>query len=449
MNKTQIPEVNKDDLIPLLQKETNAAREKNDTKNLILLLRKLGQTYIDHGDAPQALSEFDEALKIVSKGDDKEIFAQFLGLRGLALKMLGNYSLAMQAFRKSNHLAVEIKHPALSCDSFIQLAGLHSEIGKPEDAMACLNSAMQIALEQKDKPRKMRVCGLMGDHYLKQADPADSMEYFRQAYDLALDLGNRGAECSFIIKMGNVLLLEEKAEAAIDKYERALQLASALEDRNAEINILGGLFRAQAFMENIPLAMRYAEQVIHLAHESGLVDAEFTNIDALTSFLVDHGKAAEAIPYLERAVQISDDQNSLDMKLDMLTRLGLAFYQVGKNDQAIEYLNKAFVIAGNVSDGVTQMHVLSYLASVYADMDQFENSITVGRQALTLAEQFDHSRLAAEQQILLAFNHRDLHQTTVAVQHCLAARDLYRKVNDLAMVERVELLLNELQAAGS
>jgi tetratricopeptide (TPR) repeat protein len=445
MNDTTTLIDNKDDATEVLKKEVAAAREKNDIKNLLPLLKDLGQAFMEKGDAPQALSEFDEALRIVSKGEDKEAFAHFLGLRGLALKLLGNYSLAMQAFRKSNKLATEINHFALACDSLIQIAALNSDMGKTEDAIAGLNKALKVAMEQKDKVRRMRIYGLMGDHHLRQSDTAKASEYFRMAYETALDLENRGAECSFITKLGNVLLLEEKAEPAIEKYERALKLASALEDRNAEINILGGLFRSHALNANIRLAEVYGEQVIHLSRETKLAEAEVANIAAFTSFLVENGKIAEAIPYLERGVQIADEQNSLDIKSDMLVRLGLAYYGAGSNDLALEYFNKAFVIAGNVSDELTQAHVLGYTASLYADTEQYENSITTATNALALAEKLEDHRLKAEQQVLLAFNHRDMDRIETAIRYCSAALESFKVIEDQTMIERTQVLLKELE----
>jgi tetratricopeptide (TPR) repeat protein len=446
MNQTAIPEVNyKDDTIESLQKEVASAREKNDTHNLISLLKKLGLAFIENGDAPQALSEFDEALKLVATGDDKESFAQFLGLRGLALKLLGNFSLAMQAFRKSNKVAIEIKHPALTVDSLIQIAGLYTDLEKPENALTNLDSALRIAIEQKDKVRKMRVNGLMGDHFSRQADPGKAKQYFQAAYETALDLENHGAECSFITKLGNAFLLEGNTESAIEKYERALKLASALDDRNAEINILGGLFRAHALDKNVQLASIYGEKVITLAREFKHAEAEISNIVAFTSFLADNGKVPDTIPYLVRGAQIADDQNRLDLKLDMLVRLGLASYQEGHYDLALEHFNTAFVIASNVSDELTQLHVASYIASVYADMEQYENSITVATKALILAEKLEDLRLIAEQQILLAFNYRDCHQSMEAVRYCSAALESFKKLDDSAMVEQAQVLLESLE----
>src|SRR3970040_1233482 len=119
-----------DEKINQLQSAIEAARQEKASSQLWLLQRKLGQHFLEQGDAPKALTEFNEALKTVSKGDDKESLAQLLGFRGIALKEIGNFSLALQAIRKSHATAKEIRHDALTCDALIQMAILKSDMGR-------------------------------------------------------------------------------------------------------------------------------------------------------------------------------------------------------------------------------------------------------------------------------------------------------------------------------
>jgi tetratricopeptide (TPR) repeat protein len=169
MNNLPTTSANSNENYEKMRSAIAEAQTQGDTKTIVSLQKQLGQAYMEAGDAPLALTEFNEAIKLVfNSEDDKEIFAQLLGFRGLALKLIGNYSLAMQAFRKSNALALEIKHPSLSCDSLIHLAALHSEMGKIDEAIAVLNEALGVASEYKDKVRIMRINGLLGDNFLKR-----------------------------------------------------------------------------------------------------------------------------------------------------------------------------------------------------------------------------------------------------------------------------------------
>lgn len=425
------------------------AQTQGDTKAIVLLQKQLGQAYLDVGDAPQALTEFNEAIKLVfNNEDDKEVFAQLLGFRGLALKLIGNYSLAVQAFRKSNALAVEIKHPALSCDSLIHLAALHSEMGKTDEAIPVLNEALGIASEYKDKVRIMRVNGLLGDNFLKRVEPTKASEYFQMAYEIAQNLGNQAAGCSFITKLGNVLLLEGKTERAIDKYEYALKLAAAQADRNAEINILGGLFRAHAFIGNIDPAFKYGEQVIHLAAEISHYEAEIANIQTFASFSIEQGQTERALPYMERGIQIAKKQVNMGWEMELLVLYSRAYSVQGKYTEALNSLNEALALAANLQDESFMAATLGRMSALYAEINDLENSISSAEKSLELSLALEDIKLSAQQQVLLALNYRDLNQIDEAIQYCSAALISYKNIGDQAMIERTQILYAELVDLG-
>jgi tetratricopeptide (TPR) repeat protein len=422
-----------------------AAQAQGDPKTVVALQKKLGQAYLDAGDAPQALTEFNEAIKLVSTGEEKEVFAQLLGLRGLALKLIGNYSLALHAFRKSHTLALEIQHSALACDALIQVAALQAEMGKHEEALVALYEALKVAVEHKDRVRKMRIYGLLGDNYFQRANPTQAAEHYQKAQLAAQDLGSRAAECSFITKLGNVFLWEGKSEPAIEKYERALQLASALEDRNAEINILGGLFRAHALAREIHIAQVYGEQAIHLAAQIEHVEAELVNLQALVVFLLEQGQIDAVFPLLERGLQLTHEQTDLGMQMEFLNLRGQAFSLQEKYAEALTSWNTALTLASNLQDEVFMAKLFGRMAAILAETGDLENSVDCAEKALALAHEIADHQLAAEQQILLAFNFRDLHQNEKAVQSCRAAIETFQSLSNNEMVAQVQGLLAELE----
>jgi len=433
-----------DEQIQKTQNDLTIAREQENSGQILLNLRKLGQLFLDSGDAPQALTHYNEALKLVADTEDKEAHSQILGFRGVALKLIGNYSLALQSFRKSNAVAASINHAALTVDSYIQIAMIKAEMGETTEAISNLSRAMAVAQEKNDLARKMRIASLLGDNFYKIQAYDKAVDYSVLGTEIARELGNQAAEVSFLTKVANIFLLEGEIKSAIGQYERALKIASKIEDRNAEINILGGLFRAHALEGDVRLASVYGDQVIHLAHDSKHSEAEYSNITAFASFLAEKGKVEEAIPYLERGLQIANEQNNLDLLADMYVRLGLAYSQQRLSAPALENFNRALETTRTVSDNRTQARVLSYIAALLADDGDYQASIKTAQNALTLAQELELPELMAEQQILLAFNYRDLDQIANAAKCCAEALETYKSMGDQAMIERAEILYKEL-----
>ncbi len=434
-----------DILIQQLQDTVARAGEQGNLELRCSALIKLGQAYLDKKEAPDALTQFNEALKIALKRkEDKELHARLFGYQGLALKMLGNYDMALQAFRKSNGIASNLRHPLLLCDSYLQIGILQAEMGDQMEAIEKLSQAMEIAGKEQDGTRRMRIAGSLADSYhsIKNFDKA--LEYYGLACSQARNSRASAAECSFLTKMGNVSLAKGELKTAVLQYEQALEIASAIENRGAEINILGGLFRAHALASDAGLALLYGKKVIQLAGEINHFEAEITNIHALALFLIDQNRYAEAIVFLEQGSKLAEKNHSQEWSLSLKIAAGTALYRSGDHQAAFDTFSQALDQAKGPADKHSEVEILGYLAEIEADRGHLLESIKYAEHAVEMASALDESGLVGDQQMLLAFDYRDLNKMDQAMESCRAAIAAYKRFDDLEMIEKAETFLSEL-----
>lgn len=444
---TMDPNQNQAAVIPELETALESARRKGDPRALLPALAKLGQAYLQIGEAPKALTQFDEGFTISRELQDEEAGARFLGFRGLALKQIGNFDLALRVFRQSNRLATKIGHDLLVCDSHIQAAMLLTEKGMSTKAISQLSQAMHYAVEKNDLPRKMRIASLLGDNFARLESFDKAVEYYVIAYECSRDLDNIIAASSFLTQIGNIFLQEGELESATGQYERALNIASQLEDANAEIHILGGLFRAHARAGDLRLATTYADRVIHLARQSGHRQAELANLDALTTLFIQHGDYRPCLPHLERALQLLEDDHDLGLKLSFLSNLGFVHYHLGEFDAALSAYDQGIELARRVSDPLAEANLLSRKSAALAEQDHLPAALQAAKRALALAEEADHLPLVAELQALIAFTYHDLGQTAMALEHCRAALTAYETLDDDDKAGFIREFLHQLRSA--
>ncbi|HEY3310549.1 MAG TPA: tetratricopeptide repeat protein [Anaerolineales bacterium] len=434
-----------DEKLRQLQAEVENARRQPGSPQLPASLKRLGQAYLDTGDAPAALTEFNEAIKLVGPDGDQESLAQLVGFKGLALKLIGNYSLAMQAFLRSNAIAKKLEHAQLACDSYMQIAMLQAEAGKNTEAIATLTKALDMALKRQDLGRKMRVCSLMADNFYSVQAFDKAVDYYVLAYETARDLGNRPAECNFLIRVANVFLMERELTAAIGQYERALKIASAIEDRVAEISILGGLFRAHALAGNEQLALVYGSQAVELAGQIKLYEAEIANIKVLASYLIENNHTVEAIPWLEKGLKTATELNNLLWQMDLAEKIGYAWFNLENYPLALGYYRDCLNLAERLQDKATEGLILGRLGLVQAESGDLPGSTRSAEKSLALAEELENKQLAAEQQIMLAFNHREAGDPQKAADYCRAAIETFEGLGDTVRATEAGSLLAELE----
>ncbi|MEJ2598638.1 MAG: tetratricopeptide repeat protein [Anaerolineales bacterium] len=443
MNENKIPE--SDLLIQQLQVALTSANQQDDPAVKCSALMKLGQAYLDKKEAPDALTQFEEALRIVKKTKDKEMQARLFGYKGLALKMLGNYGMALQAFRKSNGIASNLGHDLLLCDSYYQIGILKSEMANQNGNLDDLTQAFEISTRLQDSARKMRIAAALADNFYAHKTFDKAHEYYGIAFEQARNLGNLEGECSFLTKLANVSLAAGELKTAIRQYERALDVASAIENRNAEINILGGLFRANALADHANLAIVYGEKTIQLAREIEHFDAEITNIHALASFLIDQDQISKALAYLDEGQKLADKNQRQEWSSALLVESATAYRKSGDLQAAVEPLKQALSLATGIGDKHAITKILGYLSVIEAERDLLSESTTYAERALEFAGELNDSGLTGENQMLLAFNYRDLGQVDRAIRYCQAAIASYKDNGDSGMVEKVETLLAELR----
>ncbi|MBE9524303.1 MAG: tetratricopeptide repeat protein [Chloroflexi bacterium] len=443
--KSNTNNTNQQDVIDELRANLDSVRENNDTKEMLPGLSKLGLAYLESGDAPKALTQFDEGLKIALEQENNEAEAQFLGLTGLAIKHIGNYSLALQKFRKSNRIARKIDHHILICDSYIQIALLLSENEEHTKAISQLGHAMKIASDNSDQARRMRIASLMADnfHILSAFDKA--VEYYVLAYEISQEIGNHLASSTFLTKVGNIFLIEKEYESAVGQYERALGIAEKIEDTQAAINILGGLFRAHAQQGNSRLAKIYAEQVINLAGSIEHHEAELANIHAYSSFLIDQGQLDDCIPYLEQGLETAQSQDNESWKIAISSDLGFVFYNLDQLDQALANYHNSLDFAVQYQNQAAEAKILGRIGAILADQGEIKTGLEKVHRGLELAHQIEDHALVAEHQTMLAFLYQDQDNAKQAIIYCKNALATYQTLGDSEKYAMVEALLSELQ----
>ena len=130
----------------------------------------------------------------------------------------------------------------------------------------------------------------------------------------------------------------------------------------------------------------------------------------------------------------------------MTVASGTARYRSGDYPAAVEAYHQAINLARSTADKRSEARILGYLSAVQADQESLVESIKSAENALELAREINDSGLTGEQQMLLAFNYRDVDQVDKAIQYCQAATASYKDIGGMEMVEKAETLLTELQS---
>ena len=250
-----------------LERSLEFARKGGDQPKIMAALMEYGQALLKEGDAPKALTQFEEALTDAEQQNDPLLQARLWGYKGMALKNIGNSDQARGAFMKSNRFARKAEHPILICDSLIRLGMLFAETGEVTKGISKLEQAFGMAIQEKDDLRKMNIAQILGNYFTGLQSSDKALEYYADGLEAAKQLGDKRALCSFSMSIANVQMFEEIFDVAAENYAKALDLAVEVQDASAQVSALIGLTRTSTYLDKQRIALKYAEQALNMARE--------------------------------------------------------------------------------------------------------------------------------------------------------------------------------------
>jgi len=299
-----------------------------------------------------AREHYQKAIDILETLPDKYVLANALHGYGNACYVLGDYSAALDAYRRSMTLqeaaGTRVGAPALwqaigrvqkklgdydaaldSCrkslenpasmdpgtvfDGQLEIADVYRLQGRFELSLQEYGKALALAQNNGDDQGGMRVEADIGNLYLTEQQPAAALGHYKRSVELAEKIGNQDGVARALAGLGSAHFAEMNNDAALDAYSKALVIRQALKD-------------------NAGMAWLHAH--IGLVHS-----ASDRHEDALASF--------------QKALDISTAQNDAAAIAAMQTLLAGEHADLGRFDQAFDLAGRAILIAQSIESDDT------------------------------------------------------------------------------------------------
>lgn len=424
-----------------LESALEVAKERQNTQKLLTIYPDLANRYLNRGDAPQALTYINEGIDLSQQAGDKIVQARLLGLKGMALRQIGNPKQALKAYRSSRRIAEPLDHKPIWIDALSQIGKIHAEQQEYDKAVVPLEKAYRIAYDSQDTPREMFIAGLQGDTYQAMSQFGKAMEFYTIGLEKAQDLGNKEAQCSYHIAIGKIYVEEDAPDPAHEHFKHALDIGSRLKHAGYEFQAFENLMHLNIKQDDLEAAIKNGERAIQLAREIEDLGAEATTISILADYLIEKGEYQTASQHLDRGLELAKKAHDQEWQLKMTADKGIAHYYLGALNEADDWITRALETAVHLQKDVEEMILRSQLSAIKADQGRIEESLTLAEQSLDLAQQHDQPIIAGDQYILIAMNHYELGNRPEAQHAAHQALELYRNLERDDLVERAQTVL--------
>lgn len=274
-------------------------------------------------------------------------------------------------YRTGEELAVLVREmPALMLRQQARVDRVNGwvlrESGRPAEAAACFESALQRAREAGDLAVEGRVLSHLGDLHVKSGRMDEARVELLDALALARQAGDRTVECEALVSLGNLFENLASMGEAKSYYEAALKLARAIGDRRWQGGAHANLGLLHANQGRMPEAREHYDAALALARELGDRQWEGNTLCNLGLLHQTQNRLEDARATLEEALALAKGMGYVRLGAVVMCNLGIVHESMNRPDDARRCYEDALAVAREVDDRRSEGQFLNYLGLLHA-----------------------------------------------------------------------------------
>jgi len=304
-----------------------------------------GNYYVRISNYPKALEEYDVAIILFEKVNDKEGLLKSYNNKGNMFRLSGEYDQALFNFLESLRISEEVGHQK----------GI---------AYACLNA------------------GLIYSTRLGKSEE-QGLPYFFRTLEICREINDQICIAYSIHNIALVYTELKQYNIALDYFQQSLELKQANNDKIGVASSIGSISDIYTLKGEHEISLKYHQQALEIYREENYLPGIVINLNHIgQAYFLHLNQPEKAAPYLEEALLVAENLNSLQIISD--TYQNLYQYHRARNDfeKALEFYQlytttKDSMYTETSSEQIAQMRTLYETEKKEAAINQLTNEKTI------------------------------------------------------------------------
>jgi tetratricopeptide (TPR) repeat protein len=213
------------------------AEESGDTWALAASFEMLGLVAHAGGVYPEALRNYEEALRLLKDGGSRESIAYILNNMGDAYRLTKDYDKALKLFEQSLTIVEEVGNRNKAAGVLNNIGIVHKKKGRVQEALDAYRRSLAISTEVSNKREMGGTLTNIGIILAERGKHEEALEHFRRSLTLLEEVGFKSGVADALRCIGALYHEQGKKEQAAEHYRRSQKLNEEMGDLN-EVRLL-------------------------------------------------------------------------------------------------------------------------------------------------------------------------------------------------------------------
>lgn len=319
---------------------------------------------------------------------------------GHAALLHGEWTLAEELLRCNIEFAKEDENKHQEAYAQYELAQLYWEIGRYSDARTAVDTAIQLFgdVEETEWQDMTKVWASLLN--VREGQPEKAIDVLRSTVQ---SYGERDIKKKAVtlLNLSYAYIQVSQFQQGLDAAKEALDLFTDLDDEYGIGGCLTNIANCAGQLGNFALRLEYATKIIDIATRQNLPRMKIAGLNHLASAqrYDDHPQAAQKT--LEENIALCQQLGAFEAEVINIANLGNTFLDQHLYDKAEVAYTEALTKAREHQLRRAEAHALELLSKLRRHQGLYEETISVGQEALAIHQQLrDLLRIATTQDTL-------------------------------------------------
>jgi len=227
-----------------------------------LILDAIGNAYQHLNKQDDALRNYQQALDIKRRLENKGGIAETLNLTAQSQEAAGSSNLALKNYEEAVRLRREVGDKLGLGRSLLDIGGLHESLGHYDEALSLTKEALPLLRDMGDRQNEAMCLNNIGWFYLDKADYENAMTYLQQGLQLRQQVGSPADIADSFYNIGETYGRMGQYDHGTDYYLKALDLWRKAGDKRGVAFASYGLSRIFQYQGRYGAALTSAKDAL-------------------------------------------------------------------------------------------------------------------------------------------------------------------------------------------